>query len=231
MLPLSILIFPIVGGYYLVTRARLFQYRQQRFEQQRLIFNSFFGGITLLIVAWIVAAMNSYFFPSLVFSIQQYSPLKTEYFGTCTLSLLIAVLFTELSNLFIDKTNQVAAAIRKIGNELECLCELCYNDEKMMQLTLKNDKCYVGWIQGLPIPTHSNYIVVLPVLSGYRSKLKRRLIFTTDYLDVYSTYVEDGSILDIRDITKLVIKIDDIITASSFDLETFERFNDHHPIP
>jgi hypothetical protein len=231
MLPLSILIFPIVGGYYLVTRARLFQYRQQRFEQQRLIFNSFFGGIVLIVITWIITAMVEYLAPSLITVIQRYYPLQIEYFGTCVFSFLIAVLFVEASNAFVDKTQQVAQAIRKIGNELEKLCERCQTDKRMIQFTLKNDKCYVGWMLSLPVPTHSNYIVVLPVLSGYRSKLKRQLIFTTDYLDVYSTYVEDGSILDIRDITKLVIKIDDIITASSFDLETFERFTDHHPIP
>lgn len=62
MLPVSVLVFPIIGGYYLLIRAELFRYRQQRLEPQKLIFNSFLGGIVLIIASWIITALMTYFF-------------------------------------------------------------------------------------------------------------------------------------------------------------------------
>jgi hypothetical protein len=227
MLPISVLVFPIIGGYYLLIRAELFRYRQQRLEPQKLIFNSFLGGIILMIAAWIVTAMITYWFPSFVSFIRQYYPLQMQYFGTCVFSFIMAVAFTELSNLVVNKEYRIKHAIRKIGNEFERLCEECQSDTEMIQITLKNDKCYVGWILSLPIPTHSNYIALLPVVSGYRSKDEKKLTFTTQYLDVYSSYIADGSVFDIRDLTKLVIRIEDIVSANPFDIEMYERFKDN----
>jgi hypothetical protein len=117
----------------------------------------------------------------------------------------------------------------KIGNEFERLCESCYSNAEMVQLTLQNDKCYAGWILSLPIPTHSNYITILPAVSGYRSKLKKKLVFTTQYLDVYSSYIRDASIFDIRELTQLVIKIEDIVSANPFDTEMYGRFKGNTP--
>ena len=95
----------------------------------------------------------------------------------------------------------------------------------MIQLTLKNDKSYVGWMKSLPIPTHSNYISILPVYSGYRTKDTKELVFTTQYLDVYASYIKDGDVLDIRDLTTQVIKIDEIVTANKFDQDMYDRFS------
>lgn len=167
------------------------------------------------------------FFPSVVSLIRRFYPLQMQYFGTCVFSFILAVLFTEISNFFVNKRYRIKTAIRKIGNEFERLCESSHSNAEMVQLTLKNDKCYVGWILSLPIPTHSNYIAILPVVSGYRSKEEKKLTFTTQYLDVYSSYIQDGSVFDIRDLTKLVIKIDDIVTANPFDIEMYERFKDN----
>jgi len=229
MLPVSILIFPIIGGYYLLIRSELFRYRQQRLEPQKLIFNSFLGGIVLIMASWVITGMVTYFFPAFVCYVRQYYPLQMQYFGTCVFSFIVAILFTEVSNWFVNKEFRIKSAIRKIGNEFEPLCEWCQTNTEMIQLTLRNDKCYVGWILSLPIPTHSNYITILPALSGYRSKLKKKLIFTTQYLDVYSSYVKDGSVFDIRELTRLVIKIDDVVSANPFDIEMYERFTGNTP--
>jgi hypothetical protein len=225
MPPVNLLIFPIIGGYYLLIRAELFRYRQQRLEPQKLIFNSFLGGIILIIISWGVTAVVAYFFPELVSFIRKHYPLSAPYFGTCVTSFLLSIVFTEISNLLVKKDKRISLAITKIGNEFERLCESSYRNADMIQFTLKSDKCYVGWIQSLPIPTHSNYISILPVYSGYRTKTERELIFTTQYLDVYASYVKDGSVFDIRDLTILVIKIDEIITANKFDPEMYDRFN------
>lgn len=225
MPPINLLLFPILGGYYILIKSELFRYRQQRLEPQKLIFNSFLGGIILMMIAWIFTAVISAIVPHFVERVQQFYPLKTEYFGTCVIAFVISVLFTEISNYFVDKDKHISKAINKIGNELERLCKSCYSDMHMIQLSLKNDKCYVGWIKSLPIPSSSSYITILPVYSGYRDKETKRLHFTTQYLDVYATYVREGDVFDIRELTSLVIKIDEIVSASRFDPDMYERFS------
>ena len=205
-------------------RSELFRYRQQRLEPQKLIFNSFLGGIFLTIASWIFTGLVTRLSPSTVDVVKSYYPVHPAYFGTCVSAFFIGIVFTEVSNLLVNKDRRVSRAIHKIGNELERLCESCYRDMDLIQVTLKNDKCYVGLIKALPIPSHSSYIRMLPVYSGYREKETKELIFTTQYLDVYATYVEDGDVYDVRDITNLVIKIDEIVSATKFDAEMYDRF-------
>jgi len=224
MPPINLLLFPILGGYYILVKSELFRYRQQRLEPQKLIFNSFLGGIILMMIAWLFTAVVSAIAPGFVQMVQQFYPLKTQYFGTCLSAFVISVLFTEISNRFVDKDKYISSAINKIGNEFERLCKSCYSEMYMIQLSLKNDKFYIGWIKSLPIPSSSSYIAILPVYSGYRDKDTKRLNFTTQYLDVYATYVRDGDVLDIRDLTTLVIKIDEIVSANRFDPDMYERF-------
>jgi hypothetical protein len=222
---INLFIFPILGGYYILIRSELFRYRQQRLEPQKLIFNSFLGGIILIIVAWVLTGLITYVFPTHVEVIKSYYPLKQQaYFGTCISSFFMSILFTEISNLVVNKDKRVSRAINKIGNEFERLCESCYRNIDLIQITLKNEKVYVGIVKALPIPSHSNYLRILPVYSGYRHKDTKKLEFTTQYLDVYATYVQSGEVYDIRDLTNLVIKIDEIISASKFDIEMYDRF-------
>jgi hypothetical protein len=225
MPPINLLLFPILGGYYILIKSELFRYRQQRLEPQKLIFNSFLGGIILMIVAWIFTAVVSKMAPAFVAWVRHFYPLQADYFGTCVTAFLLSIVFTEVSNRLVKKDEQISMAINKIGNEFERLCESCYRNADMIQLSLKNDKCYVGWVKSLPMPSSSSHITILPVYSGYRDKEKKRLHFTTQYLDVYATYVREGDVLDIRDLAALVIKIDEIVSANKFDPDMYERFN------
>jgi hypothetical protein len=112
MLPISVLIFPIIGGYYLLIRAELFRHRQQHLEPQELIFNSFLGGIFLIITSWIITGTTAHIFLPFVTFIQGYYPLQMPYFGTCVFSFVLAVLFTEISNWFVNKEFRIKNAIQ-----------------------------------------------------------------------------------------------------------------------
>jgi len=226
-MPFNLLIFPIVGGYYILIRSELFRYRQQRVESQKLIFNSILIGIAMLFISWIVTSTLTYFAPSVVASIRSYYPLRALYFGTALCSFILSVVLTEIINIFVDEDKSISRAIKGIGNEFEILCEHCYRNVELIQFTLKNDKCYVGWMQSLPIPSRANYIKIFPVYSGYRKSDTKELIFTTQYLDIYATYIQKGEVTDIVELTTLVIKIDEIVSANSFDDEMYDRFQNN----
>lgn len=89
---------------------------------------------------------------------------------------------------------------------------------------MRTNKCYVGWVQSLPIPSHDNYIRIFPAFSGYRKDDTKELIFNIQYLDVYASYVRSGEVTDIEELTTLVIRIDEIITANRFSTEMYGRF-------
>jgi hypothetical protein len=222
----NLLIFPLIGGYYILIRSELFRYRQQRLEPQKLIFNSILAGIFLIVASYVITGLVSHLLPGIVKLMKAMYPVRNkDYFGTCIGSFFLAVAFSEISNILVQKEKRISLSIDSIGNEFERLCKTCYENAEMIQLTLKNDKSYVGWMKSLPIPTHSNYISILPVYSGYRTKDTKELIFTTQYLDVYASYIRDGDVLDIRDLTTQVIKIDEIVTANKFDQDMYDRFS------
>lgn len=223
-MPFNLLLFPIIGGYYILIRSELFRYRQQRVETQKLILNSILAGIFLLAISWSLTSILKYTWPELVSKIVDFYPVKIKYFGTAVASFMLAVVITELTNLIVEQSKQISLAIRSIGNELERLCEYCYSHGELAQFTLKNDKCYVDWIQSLPIPSHDAYIRIFPVYSGYRHKDTRELVFTTQYIDVYEKLEKDEN-SDIEEKMTLVIRIDEIITANLFKPEIYQRFS------
>ena len=60
---------------------------------------------------------------------------------------------------------------------------------------------------------------------GYRDDKTKELVFTTQYLTVYAQYIQEGRIKAIDDLgVNLVINVDEIITVSYFEVETYERF-------
>lgn len=223
-MPFNLLIFPIVGGYYILIRSELVRYTQQRIERQKLIFNAILGGMFMLFVSWIITSITTHYFPCWVNSIRVHYPLKSDYFGTAVCSLVLSVGLTELLNLFVDKDRAISRAINNIGSEFERLVDSCYRGAELIQITLSNGKCYVGWVKALPIPSYSSSISILPVYSGYRNNETKELIYTTQYLDVYASYVQDGIVTSTWGLTNLVIKIDCIVTAGQFNNEMYERF-------
>lgn len=228
-MPFNLLLFPIVGGYYVVVRSEFYRYEQQRVDRQKLIFNSIFAGIVLLCISWTFTAFIFYIFPDAVQWVIDHYPLKQKYFGTAFCSFLLGVVGTEITNYFLNEEKRISKAIDHIGNEFERLCESCYRNTELIQITLKTEKVYIGWMKALPIPSHSSFVSILPVYSGYRDKDKKTMHLTTQYLDVYASYVQDGTYLDIRDITTLVIKIEEVATATKFDDEMYQRFMSKTP--
>jgi hypothetical protein len=164
-------------------------------------------------------------FPGFVHSMAISLPIKIPYFGLSAFTFLFAIAVTETTNAFTKKVNAVAKAIERVGNELEILFMESFKTNTMMQITLKNNKFYIGLVTELPLPSKSNYIRIMPMLSGYRDE-KKEMVFTTEYLGVYASYVKEGKIRDIFELkTDIIVKIDEIITANLFDMEMYERFH------
>lgn len=176
-------------------------------------------------ISLIITSTLTYIFPTHVEWIRQsVFPIKDDFFGTCLLSVLISFFYTKIRNYYIDETKAIYQAIEKSGSELELLVAYSCSESKLIQLTLKNDKVYIGWAEVLPKPSHCPYIQLIPLFSGYRDE-KKELVIVTDYSLVYSELIQRGKIKDIQELKmNLVIQSNEIISASRFDFEIFESF-------
>lgn len=230
-MPWNLLILPLVGGYYIISRFNGYKFFQQRLDRQRLIFDSILCGIIILGITIIIRYIFELFASDFIQLLYQYLPLKIPYIGTTIFSFIFSIVFTEIGNLTFcsDRKKQIEKSIKKVGNEFETLLRSSFKDSKLLEFTLDTDKVYIAWVKELPIPTVSNYIRVVPVFSGYRDTTKQ-LKFTTNYLSVYSEYVREGKIKEIYDLdVDLIITLDNLVTVSYFDIEMYERFNNLKP--
>ena len=99
-------------------------------------------------------------------------------------------------------------------------------DAHLLQFTMDSGKFYIGWVKELPKPFTTSYIRITPAFSGYRRTDDKELVFTTQYLTVYASYIEDGSVANTEELkTDLVLKADKINSVSFFDMDMYNRFN------
>lgn len=224
-MPFNLLLFPLVGGYYILIRFRYLRYVQYRLENQRVLLNSAFAGIMLLGVCFLLRALLIAIFPETVAYLSELLPIRTPYFGTTSLSLFVAVAATEFANLFINRLTAIKKAISTSGNEFELLLSSSFFDAHLLQFTMDSGKFYIGWVKELPKPFTTSYIRITPAFSGYRND-KKELIFTTQYLTVYASYIDDGSVENANELkTDLVLKADKINAISFFNMDMYNRFN------
>lgn len=218
----DVLILPLVGGYYLLTHAHRFKYYHQRLSDQRLIFNSVIAGTTL----WISAFVLTYFVEEFngcqrVKPLAAYFGLQMDYLGTSMMALAISLGLVYFDNRFVHgERKAIEMAIDKIGTHLEKLLKDALKSEQTVSITLKSNKVYVAWPLRVPIPRQSEYIVVTPLISGYRNNETKEVIFTTEYISV----VEDEEQQFSKEDFSLVIKTDDIVSIGLFDIAVYERF-------
>jgi len=224
-MPFNLLLFPLVGGYYILIRFRYLRYIQYRLESQRVLLNSAIAGIVLLAVCFLLRTLLIAIFPETVDHLSKILPIRAPYFGTTSMSLFVAVGATEFANLFINRLDAIKKAILTSGNEFELLLSSSFFDAHLLQFTMDSGKFYIGWVKELPKPFTTSYIRITPAFSGYRNNDKE-LVFTTQYLTVYASYIEDGSVANTNELkTDLVLKADKINSISFFDMDMYNRFN------
>ncbi len=102
------------------------------------------------------------------------------------------------------------------------------NKKKLVSITLKNSKVYVGFVWKLPDPTAKfEGVRLIPVLSGYRKNESRELVITTHYYSFVEPIIKDmpkgaDAIEQGLDV-ELVLPIDSIYSASYFDLVAYVK--------
>ncbi|HET6225156.1 MAG TPA: hypothetical protein VFF27_02690 [Bacteroidia bacterium] len=226
-MPWNFLILPLIAGYYLLTRSYFCKFKQQRLDTQRLIFETILLSVIITIGTYCVKAIVELIHPSWVTTLYKLIPIQIPHIGTAIFTLFFSIGFTELTNLFLRRRKEkfIQNAISRVGNEFELMLESSFTEGVLLQFTLDNNKFYIAWVKELPIPSISNYIRIIPAISGYRNE-KLELVFTSQYLSVYAEYIQEGKITGIEQLKiDIVLNIKNVISVSYFDKEMYNRFN------
>lgn len=232
-MPYNIFILPILTGYIILINFVLFKYKYQRLNSQRLLLSSILAGliatsITLLIRAIIKIIFNN--FETIIYNwLYSFFPIKeVQYLWTSIITLVIFSSFTFIVNWYIIKNKGkayiLAKAIEEEGDEIEQLFKDSAITGELMQITLNNNKVYIGFTDILPEPKKTNYLKITPVMSGYRDSETKKLTITTEYFKVLKIFTSECPKFDIYDID-ITLKQDEILTASIYDQNVFNLFN------
>jgi hypothetical protein len=173
-MPFNLLILPLVGGYYVIANSEWFKYKTQRLHSERLLFNSVMAGILLTVISFVIKFIGIEYCPKLVVFYRKLMPMNVSFIGVTFFSFVLGIAGTEVTNLVTSETKRILAAIDSIGNELEKTLERSATERRLIQLTLKNEKIYVGICGRIPKPDKTTYFVLIPFLSGFRDPTKRK---------------------------------------------------------
>ncbi|MBK6265635.1 hypothetical protein JKA74_11350 [Marivirga sp. S37H4] len=202
-------------------------------SSQRLILNSALAGLIIIAASFLFRFFVETVFPNLFLKVSEFLGSlfsgSQKYLWTMLIGLFLTIIITHLTNFIISKIPRIRnlpinLAITYYGNELEQLCRDSIVQGFALQITLKNDKVYVGFISEAPIPSKTNYLLFTPVYSGYRDSLTKRLNLDTSYALVIESLIEDN-LEEKLSIISVVIKQDEILTISPHDPDIYSRFS------
>lgn len=230
-MPFNLLLLPLLGGFLFLTYWNPTRFDSNRYSGERLIFFAAAAGVGLLSLAFLITRGVLRFWPAIGAS--WHSVVPFPYSGTSFLAFLLGAFgWWPLNRVLHPQDKEARRTIQDWNDFLEVLLERAQRDVKLISLTLKSRKVYVGIVTRSFDPVNERkHIAILPIKSGFRDFHNLELTFTTDYARVYAQIIRRqvsvaaGGIRDFE----IVIPVSEIEAASLFDPQAYDLFNP--PVP
>ena len=215
---LELLLLPALGGYWLITNSNQFRFKLARETGNRLFFASAIAGIVLFSVARLIAVLA---YPCVTEDWKEtwnaYAPFAHS--GTVAIGAILAVLLPYLLNQFEDERTAAKKAAKASGDLVECVLQAAAENGTLVEVSLSNNKSYVGWVQESGVDARDECDVsLIPLMSGYRDSATRTLILTTNYAQVFSQWQEAWEKFTI------VFPMSEIVLARHFEPGAYVKF-------
>lgn len=231
MLKFDLLLLPLLGGYVFLITFSLTKFYHQRIERQRLIFNSLVLGFFVSVIGLLFdeyILKNSYLLNTREF-IGKLVTIDYPGLNYSILIFLISYPLAKIFNLILSYKRVFNFVINRWGDDFEKIFWFSLinkNDEdKLLMITTKTNKVYVGYVNRISEPIGNSYITVIPNFSGYRDKEKQIFIVTTDYIPVLEHFINNNQVSLIDSKMGIIIPKSEIILISKFDYKVFDKFN------
>jgi len=237
----------LTGGYFFCKTYYRTKWLVARFHGQRLLFESAFWGICLIIPPYVLHIIFEITNLSFHEKLHNYIPpeisiLLTSFFLGPIMGLFLNLSSPVgnffLSNFFeplVDMAEKEIGfkdicsryIIEKYGDDLEKLFDKASILEAMVLLTMKNNKVYIGWAVEAPKPEKPDniFMKILPAFSGYRCSDTLELVIKTQYIKTYEK-IKNGALthmnLNFDDFIK-IIRVDEITSANIYENRLTEQ--------
>ena len=233
MVKFDLLLLPLIGGYIFLITSYFTKFYHQRLDRQRLIFNSVIAGVLISIIGlYLNELLKTECFICFRKFFKFIIPLHYDGLTVSFYIFLISYPLAKIVNKLFPKNIALYWNIQKWGDEFEKLFWDSLGDENnILMITTKSNKVYVGYLINVSEPLKNSHITILPSMSGYRDKETKQLTITTDYekvVDEFIAEIKEETGVDVDEITlntDVIIKQDEILTATVYEQAVFDKFN------
>lgn len=221
---LGLLLIPSLGGYWFLQHANFTRFEIYRLSGYHLLFRSALAGILLASSAHLITLIIDALVPPI--RIFWYAYIPVDYLDTAILSILLAAAIPPVINRFHSEEKAAKRTAEKYGDLIELVIARAFEQRKLIELSLKNRKSYIGMVLWRSITKRGQSDVTLvPVVSGYRSEDTLELHITTDYVSIIYEMIETNpdKIPEILDFN-VVIPRSEVCSARIFDPKVYRLF-------
>lgn len=225
-MPFNVLLLPLLGGYVFISYWNRTRFSARRYSGERLLLHAALAGVFWLVVSYIAVCLIAERWPALPDYWRSVMPF--EHSGTSLGALLLGVTAWWPLNFLFKRQKEHRRTIRAWNDYLEELIDQALEETRQISVTLKNGKVYVGFVVKAFDPAYDRkYMVILPLLSGFRAETTHELTLNTDYTRVYQELMGEDETRLVRGVGdfQVVIPIAEILSANLFDPDAYQRFN------
>ena len=222
---LGLLLVPALGGYWLLTHLNFTRYRAVRDSGYHILFRSAFAGLVLFVAAEALLILLRWCFPCFQSKWESVSPV--DYSDTAVLSVILGFFLPLAGNLIYNSRRAAQKLAREVGDLIELLIAESIEDQKLVEISLRSGKSYIGLAIESGIGQYGETDVsLIPVASGYRDRDTQELRITTNYAPVIQQALRQSSTIAVEDF-QIVIPISEIVSARVFLPEVYRLFNEN----
>lgn len=232
---LGLLFLPTLGGYCLLRWIHYTRYSLIQEPGYHVLFKSAVAGCFLFVGSRILIL---FFFnpnftlvfsdPTLCNAVESWVSFISMYnIETAVMSAILGVILPFPVNKVYGGEKALLRTSKKNGTLLEGIIRELNKSNKMIEISLKNRKCYVGYVINFRpalTPDGDAHIAILPVRSGYRDDSTLNLEFTTNYIPSLIKFSEIYTDFPDSEFFRIVIPISEIMSARIFDPKLFSVF-------
>ena len=231
-MPFNFLLFPLLGGFVVISLCNRFRFKSVRLDGYRLLLHSSLSGFLLLVFAEILVELLHSRLTWFDTAFHQAIPYQGA--GVTTLAFLLSFPVCFGANLFYKVESEIDRVIDAKGDPLELMLRKSLKETKSVLISVKSGKVYVGLVTYNSSPAVSvESMKIFPVRSGYRNVNTKTVEFTTDYDAVLNKILANDSAvagIDLSDF-EIVIPFREIESMTIFDPTVYGLFSSLRVIP
>ncbi|MCY4507337.1 MAG: hypothetical protein OXG35_10295 [Acidobacteria bacterium] len=209
---------PALGGDWFLTPAHFTRFGAHRQSGYHLVFRSGAAGGVLVVLAHTVVLCLDRVVPAVAELWGTLVPF--DYSGTFLLSALLGIALPPICNRLYDAEKAASRAAEEAGDLVELLMAESIRLQKLIEVSLKSGKVYIGYALDVEPPVRGECdVAIIPLWSGYRNKDTCELTITTNYAPLIQRRLNAPSTLgDYR----VVIPKSELASARFFDMSLYK---------